>query len=162
MSDLRPTARRIARNTLGFALLCLGAAMPSAPAHSGPIELQVIEHTSGDGAEVQRGWFATIRYTGWIYDDKAVDRKGVQFINSDDKGRPVTFVYGYKRALPGMEKGMEGMKVGARRTLIIPPKLGFAGSRQNPPEGIPRDAVLVIELELLDVVPQSNVNRPNE
>jgi FKBP-type peptidyl-prolyl cis-trans isomerase len=57
---------------------------------------------------------------------------------------------------------MEGMKVGARRTLIIPPKLGFAGSRQNPPEGVPRDAALVIELELLDVVPQANVNRSDE
>jgi FKBP-type peptidyl-prolyl cis-trans isomerase len=61
-----------------------------------------------------------------------------------------------------MEKGMEGMKVGARRTLIIPPKLGFAGSRQHPPDGIPRDAALVIELELLDVVPQANVNSPDE
>lgn len=162
MSHLHPTARRIARNILGFALLCLGVAMPLAPAHSAPTELEVIEHAPGDGAEVRRGWFATIRYTGWIYDEQAVDRKGAQFINSDDKGGPVTFVYGYKRALPGMEKGMEGMKVGARRTLLIPPKLGFAGSRQHPPDGMPRDAALVIELELLDVVPQSNVDRPNE
>lgn len=162
MPDLRPTARRIVRNILGFVLLCLGATMPLAPAHSAPTELEVIEHTPGDGAEVRRGWFATIRYTGWIYDEQAADGKGAQFINSNDKGRPVTFVYGYKRALSGMEKGMEGMKVGARRTLIIPPKLGFASSRQNPPEGMPRDAVLVIELELLDVVPQSNVNRPDE
>ncbi len=162
MSDLRPNPRRIARSILGLALLCLGASLPLAPAHSAPTELEVIEHTPGDGAEVRRGWFATIRYTGWIYDEKAADRKGTQFINSDDKGRPVTFVYGYKRALPGMEKGMEGMKVGARRTLVIPPKLGFASSRQNPPDGMPRDAALVIELELLDVVPQSNVNRPDE
>ncbi|HEV8262198.1 MAG TPA: FKBP-type peptidyl-prolyl cis-trans isomerase [Burkholderiales bacterium] len=162
MFDLRPSVRRIARNTMGFALLFLGMAMPLAPAHSAPTELEVIEHTPGDGAEIRRGWFVTIRYTGWIYDEQAADRKGAQFIKSDDKGRPVTFVYGYKRALPGMEKGMEGMKVGARRTLIIPPKLGFASSRQNPPEGIPRDAALVVELELLDVVPQSNVNRLNE
>jgi FKBP-type peptidyl-prolyl cis-trans isomerase FkpA len=162
MSNLHQTGRRIARNTLGFALLCLGATMPLEPASSAPTELEIIEHTPGDGAEVRRGWFATIRYTGWIYDEQAADRKGAQFINSDDKGRPVTFVYGYKRALPGMEKGMEGMKVGARRTLVIPPKLGFASSRQIPPEGIARDATLVIELELLDVVPQSNVNRPNE
>ncbi len=162
MSDLRPSIRRIARKALGFALLCLGAAMPLAPAHSTPTELEVIEHAPGNGPEVQRGWFATIRYTGWIYNEKAADKKGAQFINSDDRGRPVTFVYGYKRALAGMEKGMAGMKVGARRTLIIPPKLGFAGSRQNPPDGIARDAALVIELELLDVVPQSNVSRPNE
>jgi len=162
MSDLRTTARRIARNTLGFALLCLGAAIPLAPAHCAPAELEVIEHTPGNGAEVRRGWFATIRYTGWVYDEQAADKKGAKFIDSDDKGRPVTFVYGYKRALPGMEKGMEGMKVGARRTLIIPPRLGFAGSRQHPPEGMPRDAALIIELELLDVVPQANVNRPDE
>jgi FKBP-type peptidyl-prolyl cis-trans isomerase FkpA len=162
MPDLRPTARRIARDTLGLALLCLGVTVPLTPAYSAPTELEVVEHTPGDGAEVRRGWFATIRYAGWIYDEQAADKKGAQFINSDDKGRPVTFVYGYKRALPGMEKGMEGMKVGARRTLIIPAKLGFGSSRQKPPEGIPRDAALVIELELLDVVPQSNVNRPNE
>jgi len=162
MSDSHPSARRIARGALGFALLFLGMAMPLAPANSAPTELEVLEHTPGDGAEVRRGWFATIRYIGWIYDEKAADKKGAQFINSDDKGRPVTFVYGYKRALTGIEKGMEGMKVGARRTLIIPPKLGFAGSRQNPPEGVPRDAALVIELELLDVVPQANVNRSDE
>lgn len=162
MSDLLPSARRIARGALSFALLFLGTAMPLAPAHSAPTELEVIERTPGDGAEVRRGWFATIRYTGWIYDEQAANLKGAQFINSDDKGRPVTFVYGYKRALPGIEKGMEGMKVGARRTLIIPPKLGFASSRQHPPEGMPRDAALVIELELLDVVPQSNVNRSDE
>ena len=162
MSDLHPTTRRIALKIPGFALLCLGMAMPLAPAHCAPTELEVTEHTPGNGAEVRRGWFATIRYTGWIYDEQAANLKGAQFINSDDKGRPVTFVYGYKRALPGIEKGMEGMKVGARRTLIIPPKLGFASSRQHPPEGMPRDAALVIELELLDVVPQSNVNRPDE
>jgi len=162
MSDLRPAARRIARKALSFALLCLGATMPLAPAYSAPTELEVIEHTPANGAEVRRGWFATIRYTGWVYDDQAADKKGAKFIDSDDKGRPVTFVYGYKRALPGMEKGMEGMKVGARRTLIIPPKLGFASSRQNPPDGMPRDAVLVIELELLDVVPQANVSGPDE
>ncbi len=162
MSDLRPTNNRIARSILGFVLLFVGVTMPLAPAHSAPTELEVIEHTPGNGAEVQRGWFATIRYTGWIYDEQVANRKGAQFINSDDKGRPVTFVYGYKRALTGIEKGMEGMKVGARRTLIIPPKLGFAGSRQYPPEGVPRDAALVIELELLDVVPQSNVNRPDQ
>ena len=159
MSDLRTPARR---NALFFALLCLAVALPSAPAHCAPTELEVIEHTPGDGAEVRRGWFATVRYTGWIYDDHAADKKGAKFINSDDRGRPVTFVYGYKRALVGMEKGMEGMKVGARRTLIIPPKLGFAGSRQHPPEGTPRDASLIIEVELLDVVPQANVNRDDE
>ena len=162
MSDLRSTARRIACITLGFASLCMGAVMPLAPAYCAPTELEVIEHAPGNGAEVRRGWFATIRYIGWVYDEQAADRKGAKFIDSDDKGRPVTFVYGYKRALPGMEKGMEGMKVGARRTLIIPPKLGFAGSRQHPPEGMSRDAALIIELELLDVVPQANVNRADE
>jgi len=162
MSDLRTTARRIGRKALGYTFLGLGAAIPLAPGHCAPVELEVIEHTPGNGAEVRRGWFATIRYTGWVYDEQAEDKKGAKFIDSDDKGRPVTFVYGYKRALAGMEKGMEGMKVGARRTLIIPPKLGFAGSRQHPPDGIPRDAALVIELELLDVVPQANVNSPDD
>jgi len=162
MPDSHPTARRVAQVALITTLLCLGAAMPLRSAYSAPTELEIIEHAPGKGAEVRRGFFATIRYTGWLYDEQAADRRGAQFISSDDKGRPVTFVYGYKRALLGMEKGMEGMKVGARRTLIIPAKLGFAGSRQMPPEGIARDAALIIELELLDVVPQSNVNQPSE
>jgi FKBP-type peptidyl-prolyl cis-trans isomerase FkpA len=121
-----------------------------------PTEIEFTDQIIGNGPEPRRGWFAIIRYTGWIYDEQAVDRKGRKFINSDDRGAPVSFVYGYKRALPGLEKGMEGMKPGGRRTVIIPAKSAYRGARQEPPDGVPIDATLIIEIELVDVVPQAN------
>lgn len=121
-----------------------------------PAEVTFVDVAVGDGPEIRRGWFATIRYHGWIYDEQAPGKKGRKFINSDDRGAPVTFVYGYKRALPGMEKGMAGMKVGGRRTVVIPAKEGFKGARQQSPDGVSVDSDLIIDIELVDVVPQAN------
>lgn len=135
---------------------------PTLSAHAAPTAIEVLDRTVGDGLEPRRGWFVIIRYTGWIYDEQAPDRKGKQFINSDDRGAPVSFVYGYKRALPGLEKGMEGMKVGGHRTVVIPAKHAFKGARQEPPDGVSIDSDLIIEVELVDVVPQSNSAPSNE
>lgn len=133
-----------------------------ASAHAAPTEIEVVDRTLGNGLVPRRGWFAIIRYTGWIYDEQAADGKGRKFINSDDRGAPVTFVYGYKRALPGLEKGMEGMKVGGRRTIIIPAKNAYKGARQQPPDGVSLDSNLIIDVELVDVVPQANSAPSNE
>ena len=142
-------------------LLCVPTLWPDS-AHAAPTEVEVADRTVGDGLAPRRGWFVIIRYTGWIYDEQAADRKGKQFINSDDRGAPVSFVYGYKRALPGLEKGMEGMKVGGHRTVIIPAKYAYKGARQEPPDGVPIDSNLIIDIELVDVVPQANANPSNE
>lgn len=142
-------------------LLCAPTLWP-ASAHAAPAEIEVVDRTVGSGLEPRRGWFAIIRYTGWVYDEQAADRKGKKFINSDDRGAPVSFVYGYKRALPGLEKGMEGMKAGGQRTVIIPAKLAFKGSRQESPDGVSVDSNLVIDIELVDVVPQANTAPSNE
>ena len=72
------------------------------------------------------------------------------------------FVYGYKRALPGLEKGMEGMKAGGRRTVVIPAKYAFKGARQESPDGVSVDSTLIIDVELVDVVPQANAAPANE
>lgn len=143
-----------------FALSCLFL-MP-APASAAPTEIEVADRIVGTGPEPRKGWFVIIRYTGWIYDEQAADKKGKKFINSDDRGAPVSFVYGYKRALPGLEKGMEGMKAGGQRTVIIPAKLAFKGSRQESPDGVSVDSNLVIDIELVDVVPQANTAPSNE
>src|SRR5258708_5969256 len=133
-----------------------------APVLAAPTEIEIVDRTMGTGAEPRRGWFVIIRYTGWIYDEQAPDRKGRKFINSDDRGAPVSFVYGYKRALPGLEKGMEGMKVGGQRTVVIPAKYAFKGSRQESPDGVSVDSNLIIDVELVDVVPQANSAPSNE
>jgi FKBP-type peptidyl-prolyl cis-trans isomerase FkpA len=132
------------------------------PAHGASTEIEVVDRTVGNGLEPRRGWFVIIRYTGWIYDDQTPDKKGRKFVNSDDRGAPVSFVYGYKRALPGLEKGMEGMKVGGHRTVIIPAKYAFKGARQESPDGVSVDSDLIIDIELLDVVPQANSAPSNE
>jgi len=131
-------------------------------AHAEPTEIEIVDRTVGNGLEPRRGWFAIIRYTGWIYDEQAADKKGKKFINSDDRGAPVSFVFGYKRALPGLEKGMEGMKVGGHRTVVIPAKYAFKGARQESPDGVSTDSNLIIDVELVDVVPQANAAPSNE
>jgi FKBP-type peptidyl-prolyl cis-trans isomerase FkpA len=141
----------------------LGGTIPVlVSAYAAPAEIEFVDQTVGSGPEPHRGWFAIIRYTAWIYDEQAPDNKGKRFINSDDRGAPVTFVYGFKRALPGLEKGMEGMKAGGRRTVIIPAKNAYKGARQEPPDGVPVDSNLIIDVELVDVVPQANAAPSNE
>lgn len=125
------------------------AVLPVPKAMAEPTEIEIVDRTVGDGLSPRRGWFVIVRYTGWIYDEKAPDKKGRQFIHSDDRGAPVSFVYGYKRALPGMEKGMEGMKVGGKRVIKIPAKMNqshpqLAGTR-------PQQVPVTVEVELLAV-----------
>jgi FKBP-type peptidyl-prolyl cis-trans isomerase FkpA len=153
---------RFVRTTfLATALLCAQLQCVT-PVHAALTTVETIDRVVGTGIEPKRGWFVTIRYTGWVYDENAPDKKGKQFIHSDDRGAPVSFVYGLKRALPGIEKGMEGMKAGGQRTLYIPAKFAFKGARQDSPDGVSVDADLVIDLELVDVVPQANTKPSND
>lgn len=147
---------------LALSILPGGTTLGPASAYAAPAEIEFVDQTVGSGPEPHRGWFAIIRYTAWIYDEQAPDKKGKRFINSDDRGAPVTFVYGFKRALPGLEKGMAGMKAGGRRTVIIPAKNAYKGARQEPPDGVPADSNLIIDVELVDVVPQANAAPSNE
>ena len=153
-----PLSRLVA---LAVALLAVHAAsLPDAWA--GPTAVETVDRVVGTGIEPKRGAFVVIRYTGWVYDEAAPDKKGKQFIHSDDRGAPVSFVYGYKRALPGIEKGLEGMKAGGQRTVYIPAKFAFKGARQESPDGVSVDSDLVIDIELVDVVPQANTAPSNE
>ena len=147
---------------LAFTSLLLVATTWSTPALAAPTEIEVVDRVVGNGQVPRRGWFVIIRYTGWIYDEMAADKKGKKFINSDDRGAPVSFVYGFKRALPGLEKGMQGMQVGGQRTLVIPAKYAFKGARQESPDGVSVDSDLIIDVELIDVVPQANSAPANE
>jgi len=160
MSKTCPIGR--ARGALALALMLFGLTSVSVPSAAAPQEIEIVDQSVGNGPEPRRGRFVIIRYTGWIYDEQAPDHRGKQFIRSDDRGAPVSFVYGYKRALPGLEKGMEGMKAGGRRTIVIPAKYAFKGARQESPDGVGVDANLIIDVELIDVVPQGNAAPANE
>jgi FKBP-type peptidyl-prolyl cis-trans isomerase FkpA len=107
-----------------------------------PSGLSYIEITPGTGEQARAGQQVTVHYTGYL-------TNGKKFDSSVDRGKPYTFALGAGRVIKGWEEGIEGMKVGEKRKLIIPPNLGY-GSR-GAGEAIPPNAELVFDVELLKV-----------
>jgi FKBP-type peptidyl-prolyl cis-trans isomerase FkpA len=101
----------------------------------------------GIGAEAKRGEKVTVHYTGWLYNN---GEKGKKFDSSVDRGEPFTFNLGGGQVIAGWEQGVAGMKVGGKRTLIIPAGLGY-GARGTPGGPIPPNATLLFDVELLKV-----------
>jgi FKBP-type peptidyl-prolyl cis-trans isomerase FkpA len=101
----------------------------------------------GTGAEAVAGKALTVNYTGWLYTSKASDFKGTQFDSSAARG-PFAFTLGAGNVIKGWDQGVVGMKVGGKRSLIIPPDLAYGASGSGP---IPPNATLVFEIELLTV-----------
>ena len=110
--------------------------------------LMQTDHVVGKGPEAKAGQTVSVNYTGWLYDSSAKDNKGKQFDSSIGRG-PFSFPLGAGRVIPGWDQGVAGMKVGGKRTLIIPPSLGY-GSR-GAGGVIPPNATLVFDVELLGV-----------
>jgi FKBP-type peptidyl-prolyl cis-trans isomerase len=142
-------------------LLCIGTLLPVRPAAAQnpanpalPTQLTFTDQQPGTGREIRAGMYAVMHYIGWVYDPAGAEGKGRQFVNSRERGEPLSFLYGYERAVRGLERGMEGMKVGGKRTIVIPPKLGYDGFKHANPPGVPKGSALVFEVELLDAVPQ--------
>ena len=102
----------------------------------------------GKGAEAVPGRTVEVNYTGWLYDPKAPQLHGKQFDSSVGRG-PFSFPLGAGRVIKGWDQGVAGMKVGGKRTLIIPGNLAYgsrgAGGMIGP------DAILVFDVELLNV-----------
>lgn len=112
-------------------------------------QLQKTDTTVGTGNEALKGKTAVVHYTGWLYDPAAADKKGRKFDSSVDRGQPFIFPIGGGRVIRGWDEGVVGMRVGGRRTLVIPPDMAY-GSR-GAGGVIPPDAILVFDIELLDV-----------
>lgn len=91
----------------------------------------------------------TVNYTGWIFDASKPDNKGTQFDSSIGRG-PFSFNLGNAEVIDGWDRGFDGMRVGGKRRLIIPPAMGY-GVEGTPGGPIPPNAGLVFEMELLDV-----------
>lgn len=112
-------------------------------------ELQKIDTKVGDGREAEIGFNVSVHYTGWLYDPAVEDKKGQKFDSSVDRGQPFEFSLGAGQVIQGWDQGVQGMKIGGKRTLIIPPELGYGARGAG--GVIPPNATLVFDVELLDV-----------
>jgi peptidylprolyl isomerase len=114
--------------------------VPSGPP---PDHLVVKDLKEGDGAEAKAGDQVTVQYVGVLYDG------GKEFDSSWDRNQPFPFTLGSGQVIPGWDQGVEGMKVGGRRELVIPPDLAY-GATGQPPD-IPPNATLVFVIDLVSV-----------
>ena len=121
---------------------------PPVPAMTGntPSGLQYADTQPGTGRSPRRGQTAVVHYTGWLYVDGARGRK---FDSSVDKGKPFEFRVGQGDVIRGWDEGVLTMKTGGRRTLIIPPALGYG--ERGAGTDIPPNATLIFDVELIAV-----------
>jgi peptidylprolyl isomerase len=111
-----------------------------------PSGLQITDTKVGSGAQPQKGQTCVMHYTGWLYDNGT---KGQKFDSSLDRGQPFEFAIGQGQVIEGWDEGVATMKVGGKRTLIIPPALGYGARGAG--GVIPPNATLMFDVELLDV-----------
>jgi FKBP-type peptidyl-prolyl cis-trans isomerase FkpA len=111
-----------------------------------PSGLQYEDEVVGNGAEAKAGQNVRVHYTGWLYKDGA---QGAKFDSSRDRNDPFEFSLGAGMVIKGWDEGVAGMKVGGKRTLIIPPQLGYGARGAG--GVIPPNAVLKFDVELLAV-----------
>jgi len=109
-----------------------------------PSGLTITDTHEGTGPSPQTGQICVMHYTGWLYENGA---KGKKFDSSVDRGQPFEFPIGTGRVIKGWDEGVASMKVGGKRTLVIPPELGYGARGAG--GVIPPNATLVFDVELL-------------
>jgi peptidylprolyl isomerase len=108
--------------------------------------LQYEDTVVGTGPSPQRGQTCVMHYTGWLWVNNA---KGAKFDSSHDRREPFEFPIGMGRVIKGWDEGVAAMKVGGKRTLLIPPGLGYGARGAG--NVIPPNATLLFEVELLGI-----------
>ena len=111
-----------------------------------PSGLKIIDIKIGTGAACNPGQTCVMHYTGWLYQNGV---KGQKFDSSVDRGTPFEFPLGKHQVIAGWDEGIATMKVGGKRTLIIPPELGYGARGAG--GVIPPNATLMFDVELLGV-----------
>lgn len=120
----------------------------AAPAPLHIASLGKIDTQIGTGAEAVYGSMVEVHYTGWLYNHKVENLHGAKFDSSRDSGTPFVFQVGGRQVIKGWDLGVVGMKVGGKRTLLIPSYLGYSTKGSG---SIPPNAHLVFDIELLTV-----------
>ena len=111
-----------------------------------PSGLQYLDTVVGEGAEAKAGVPVRVHYTGWLYND---GQQGAKFDSSRDRNDPFEFPLGAGMVIKGWDEGVQGMKIGGQRTLIIPAALGYGARGAG--GVIPPNATLKFDVELLAV-----------
>ena len=111
--------------------------------------LTKIDIKIGTGKEATPGKMVRVHYTGWLFDKSAADNKGKKFDSSRDRPGNFTFPLGAGRVIKDWDQGVQGMKVGGQRTLIIPSSMGYGARGAG--SIIPPNATLVFDIELMGV-----------
>jgi peptidylprolyl isomerase len=147
---MRPLSRRdvivaaLAAGTTG--VIFMSESADAQPVTTTPSGLKIIDTKIGTGASPKTGQICVMHYTGWLYENGA---KGKKFDSSVDRGQPFEFPIGTGRVIAGWDEGVATMKVGGKRTLIIPPELGYGARGAG--GVIPPNATLIFDVELLGV-----------
>ncbi|MFJ4033430.1 FKBP-type peptidyl-prolyl cis-trans isomerase [Streptomyces griseoluteus] len=113
------------------------------PEGDAPTELTIRDLVVGDGAEVKSGMVVRVHYVGVTF------ASGKEFDASWDRREPFKFALGGGKVIKGWDRGIKGMRVGGRREIIVPPRLGYGN--QSPTPSIPAGSTLVFVVDLLDV-----------
>ena len=108
--------------------------------------LQYQDTTPGQGAQAKAGQSVRVHYTGWLWQD---GQQGAKFDSSRDRNDPFVFGLGAGMVIKGWDEGVQGMKVGGQRTLVIPASLGYGARGAG--GVIPPNATLKFDVELLKV-----------
>ena len=159
----RPVSQQARRNVCAALILAACAALAGTPAAAQHAatgegnskldatrnELQKIDVKQGSGAEATAGKPVVVHYTGWLYDTSKPDSHGAKFDSSRDRSEPFGFTLGAGRVIKGWDEGVAGMKVGGKRTLVIPPQMAYG--ERGAGGVIPPNATLIFDVELLDV-----------
>ena len=116
------------------------------PVMTTPSGLKIIDTLPGTGASPKTGQTCVMHYTGWLYENST---KGKKFDSSVDRNEPFAFKIGVGQVIPGWDEGVLTMKVGGKRTLIIPPELGYGARGAG--GVIPPNATLIFDVELIGI-----------
>jgi FKBP-type peptidyl-prolyl cis-trans isomerase FkpA len=147
---MRFLSRRTALATT-FSLVATGVTAMSETADAQPVTttpsgLKIIDVKVGAGPSPKPGQTCVMNYTGWLYEN---GNKGKKFDSSLDRNQPFSFPIGQHQVIAGWDEGVATMKVGGKRTLIIPPELGYGARGAG--GVIPPNATLIFDVELLAV-----------
>ncbi|WP_228993628.1 FKBP-type peptidyl-prolyl cis-trans isomerase [Streptomyces sp. DH8] len=122
------------------------------PEGAAPEVLTVRDLVVGEGPEARPGTVVQVHYVGVTF------ASGREFDSSWERGLPFKFAVGGGKVVKGWDRGVRGMRVGGRREIVVPPRLGYG--RQSPTAAIPPDSTLIFVVDLLTVVGPPTRARP--